>query len=94
VGILRSNPKSPDASVEQRASNDLIRLIRKLRWMGMDDEAKRVQTELKQRDVPAEDSVLARPRDTDWRGSIARAYCRGSLEGRQGGLRASYGCSG
>jgi hypothetical protein len=65
VGFLRSNLKSPDASVEQRASNDLIRLIRKLRWMGMDDEAKRVQTELKQRDVPAEDSVLARPRDTD-----------------------------
>jgi hypothetical protein len=65
VRILRSKPKSPDASVEQRASNDLIRLIRKLRWMGLDDEAKRVQTELKQRDVPAEDSVLARPRDTD-----------------------------
>ena len=65
MGILRSNPKSPDASVERRASNDLIQLIRKLRWMGMDDEAKRVQTELKQRDVPAEDSVLARPRDTD-----------------------------
>ena len=65
MGFLRSNLKSPDASVEQRASNDLIRLIRKLRWMGMDDEAKRVQTELKQRDVPAEDSVLARPRDTD-----------------------------
>ena len=65
MGFLRGNLKSPDASVEQRASNDLIRLIRKLRWMGMDDEAKRVQTELKQRDVPAEDSVLARPRDTD-----------------------------
>ena len=65
MGILRSNPKSPDASVEQRASNDLIRLICKLRWMGTDDEAKRVQTELKQRDVPAEDRVLAGPRDTD-----------------------------
>ena len=65
VIILASKPKSPDGSAEQRASNDLIRLIRKLRWMGMDDEAKRMQIELKQRDVPAEDSVLARPRDTD-----------------------------
>ena len=65
MGILPSEPKPSDASAEQRASNNLIRLIRKLRWMGMDDEAKRMQTELMQRAVPAEDSVLARPRDTD-----------------------------
>ena len=65
MGILPSDPKPSDASAEQRASNNLIRLIRKLRWMGMDDEAKHAQTELMQRAVPAEDSVLARPRDTD-----------------------------
>jgi hypothetical protein len=65
VGIVPSEPKPSDVSAEQRASNDLIPLIRKLRWMGMDDEAKRMQTELMQRAVPAEDSVLARPRDTD-----------------------------
>ena len=63
--VLPSEPKSSDGSAEQRASNDLIRLIRKLRWMGMDDEAKRMQIELMRRAVPAEDSVLARPRDTD-----------------------------
>ena len=64
MGSPPSEPK-PSESIERRASNDLIRLIRKLRWIGMDDEAKRVQTELKQRAVPAADSVLARPRDTD-----------------------------
>ena len=64
MGILPSEPKPSDAAAEQRASNNLIRLIRKLRWMGMDDEAKRMQIELMQRAV-AEDSVLARPRDTD-----------------------------
>jgi hypothetical protein len=64
VGSRPGEPK-PSDSAEQHASNDLIRLIRKLRWIGMDDEAKRIQTELKHRAVPAEDSVLARPRDTD-----------------------------
>ena len=65
MGTPPSEPKPLDGSAEQRASNDLIRLIRKLRWMGMEDEAKSVQTELMQRGVPADDSVLARPRDTD-----------------------------
>jgi hypothetical protein len=39
-------PISPDVSDDQRASDALIKLIRKLRWMGMDDEVKRVQSTL------------------------------------------------
>ena len=35
-------PISPDVSDDQRASNALIKLIQKLRWMGMDDEVARV----------------------------------------------------
>ncbi len=42
--------KPPDALAEQRASNKLVKLIRKLRWMGMEEEAERVQMELAQCD--------------------------------------------
>ena len=33
----------PDVSAEQRASNDRTKLIRKLRWIGMENEARRLQ---------------------------------------------------
>jgi hypothetical protein len=39
-----ANP--PDVSAEQRASNELIQLIRKLRWMGMEDEVEELQRTL------------------------------------------------
>ena len=58
-------PISPDVSDDERASNALIKLIRKLRWMGMDDEVERVQTTLAARDVRPADSVIAGPVDTD-----------------------------
>ncbi len=57
--------KPPDALAEQRASNKLVKLIRKLRWMGMEEEAERVQMELAQRGVPPADSVVAAARETD-----------------------------
>ncbi len=50
---------------EQRASNELIKLIRKLRWMGMKEEAEKVVNQLTLRDVPAEDSVVAASGETD-----------------------------
>jgi hypothetical protein len=50
---------------ETHASNELIKLIRKLRWIGMDEEAQKLQTELTQREAAAEDSVVATPRETD-----------------------------
>ena len=56
--------KPTDRSARQQA-NELISLIRKLRWMGMEEEAQRVQTELAQRAVQPADSVLAAPRETD-----------------------------
>jgi len=57
--------KPPDVLSEQRKSNELVRLIRKLRWMGMEEEADRVQTELAQCGVRHADSVLATPHETD-----------------------------
>ena len=57
--------KPPDTLTEQRASNELVKLIRKLRWMGRVEEAERVEDELNLRRVAATDSVVARSRETD-----------------------------
>ena len=35
-----------DVSTQRSASNECVRLIRKLRWIGMDDEADRVLAQL------------------------------------------------
>jgi hypothetical protein len=53
----------PDVSPDQRASNDIIKLIRKLRWMGMEGEAERLRNALA--GMPRLDSVVAEPRETD-----------------------------
>ncbi len=60
----------PDISLEQKrppdaGSNELVKLIRKLRWIGMDDEAERLQAELTQRRAAASDSVVAMSGETD-----------------------------
>jgi hypothetical protein len=46
-----------------RASNELVKLIRKLRWARMEEEAKGLQKALER--ATAADSVLATPRETD-----------------------------
>jgi len=53
----------PDVSADQRASNEMIKLIRKLRWMGMDGEAERLRSALT--GMPQTDSVVVEPRETD-----------------------------
>ena len=60
IGIDVSN--APTASF---IANDLTVRIRKLRWMGMEDEAKELEQELKSSPVTEIDSVLAAPRNTD-----------------------------
>ena len=57
--------KSSDDQAEQRASNELVKLIRKLRWMRLEEEAKKAENQLILCDVPAADSVVARSRETD-----------------------------
>jgi hypothetical protein len=53
----------PDVSADQRVSNDMIKLIRKLRWVGMESEAERLRSVLA--GMPRQDSVVAEPRETD-----------------------------
>ena len=56
---------SPERLAEQQASNELVKQIRKLRWMGLEEEAQRVEDELILRRVAAADSVIGAPRETD-----------------------------
>jgi hypothetical protein len=53
-----------DVAVPQRSTNELVDLIRKLRWMGLDEEALKVQEELN-RQGPTTDSVVAASHETD-----------------------------
>jgi hypothetical protein len=62
--MFRKHQKPPDGPAQQQA-NELIRLIRKLCWMGMEEEADKVQAELAQCGVEPADSVLATSRETD-----------------------------
>ena len=53
----------PDVSVEERIASEFTKRIRKLRWMGMEDEAKQLQCALRHGRVT--DTLLAAPYDTD-----------------------------
>lgn len=53
----------PTTALEHATSDELVRLIRKLRWVGMDSDAEALQILL--RGLEATDSVLAGPVDTD-----------------------------
>ena len=57
--------KPPDGFAEQRTANELVKLIRKLRWMGLEREAEKVENQLILRKVQAADSVIAASRETD-----------------------------
>jgi hypothetical protein len=63
--MRREQQTPPDGLAAQRASNRLVVLIRKLRWMGMEAEAQKLQNKLTQCNVAAADSVMAVSRDTD-----------------------------
>ena len=62
---MRLQQQTPDTSLVHKASNELVRLIRKLRWLGMEEKAHGLETELARRHATAADSVLATPSETD-----------------------------
>jgi hypothetical protein len=59
------DPTMALATTEQRASDELIKLITKLRWMGLDEEAISIEQRLLSYPFRPGESVLAGPRDTD-----------------------------
>ena len=54
-----------DSAIDQEASDETIKLIRKLRWIGREEEARGMEHELSQLPVRARGSVLAEPFSTD-----------------------------
>jgi hypothetical protein len=65
MAMLQSSPLQQQSPSDTRASNEMIKLIRKLRWIGMDEEAQKLQRELTEREGAPADSVVATPRETD-----------------------------
>lgn len=57
--------KKQERIPEQRTSNELVRLIRKLRWAGMDQEAEALAEELIRRRSSDMAAVIAQSRETD-----------------------------
>jgi hypothetical protein len=55
--------QQPSVSTDQKVSNGLVKNIRKLRWIGMDDEAEVLQITL--RHIQAADLVLGTAAETD-----------------------------
>jgi hypothetical protein len=52
-------------SEPESTANELVKLIRKLRWIGMDEEAERLQQKLARERTAADDTVIARSGETD-----------------------------
>ena len=65
MAMLHSRSLPQQNPSETSASNEMVKLIRKLRWIGMDEEAQKLQNELTQSDAAPADSVVGTPRDTD-----------------------------
>jgi hypothetical protein len=64
--VTRFEGQKPfDGLAEQQKANDLVKLIRKLRWMGVEDEAEQMQMKVASCDVQTMSSVIAGPDDTD-----------------------------
>lgn len=61
----RPDQMPPRVSSEQKRSGELVKLVRKLRWIGMEDEAEQVEKQLLLQQLPAADSVIAASRETD-----------------------------
>jgi hypothetical protein len=62
---MRREQQTTSDIPEQRTSNEVVRLIRKLRWMGMDEEAKVLENQLALDGLPSADCVIGVSRETD-----------------------------
>jgi hypothetical protein len=65
MGALLHHETPPQLSAAQDTSNDLVRLICKLRWMGMDEEADLLAKQLRQREIAAGEEVFVAHVETD-----------------------------
>lgn len=63
MGLSLDTKERPDVSIVERTLSELARLVRKLRWIGMQEEAEQMQLVLRRVDSAA--ILLAGPHDTD-----------------------------
>jgi hypothetical protein len=66
--VMRANHRTQSFSefeVVREPSDETIKLIRKLRWIGKEDEARNVERELRQMPPLGQGRVLAEPINTD-----------------------------
>jgi hypothetical protein len=63
--IFNGQGRRIDDSAHRSASNECVRLIRKLRWIGMDDEAERLLAQLSGWPFRPTETVIAGPWATD-----------------------------
>lgn len=61
--MLLAVEQIPDVPLEQRKSDELIKRVQKLRWMGLEEEASTTQRLLAE--IPHAERVLAVPCETD-----------------------------
>jgi hypothetical protein len=61
--ILHPREAIPEVPLDQQVSDTLLKQARKLRWMGLDDEANHTQRSLQKSALAG--SVLTAPRETD-----------------------------
>jgi hypothetical protein len=54
-----------DVSTVERTSSELVKMVRKLRWIGMEDEAKQLETALSSFPADERETVSAGPHSTD-----------------------------
>ena len=60
-----TEPIPVDIPVQQQAATDLVKLIRKLRWIGMEEEARQLQIALNRFPPEQRVSVLSSVTNTD-----------------------------
>jgi hypothetical protein len=63
--IFNGRSRRFDDSAQRSASNECVRLIRKLRWIGMHEEAERVLAQLSGWPFQPTETVIAGPWATD-----------------------------
>lgn len=55
----------PEVSPGQKTASEFVKRIRKLRWIGLEEEADLLRAEMASCGMTRTDSVVAMPRDTD-----------------------------
>jgi len=58
-------PIPVDISVQRQAAADLVKLIRKLRWIGMEEEARQLQVALSRFPLEQRATVVSNVTNTD-----------------------------